>query len=133
MTNDRIAAAFDEMADILEFQGANQFRIRAYRNAARTIRDYPESMAAIAEAQDRSLTDIDGIGDDLAKKIATLVATGELSQLNELRQQVPATVLEIMRIPGIGPKKTAALNKELAITTLDQLRAACEAPAMSES
>ena len=127
MTNDRIAAAFDEMADILEFQGANQFRVRAYRNAARTIRDFPEPMAAIAEDADRSLTEIDGIGDDLAQKITTLIATGELAQMNELRQQVPPTVLEIMRIPGIGPKKTAALNKELAITNLEQLRAACEA------
>jgi DNA polymerase (family 10) len=127
MTNDRIASAFDEIADILEFQGANSFRVGAYRKAARTIRDFPESMAGIIEDPARSLTEIEGIGDDLAKKIATLVATGELPQLLELRQQVPASVLQIMRIPGIGPKKTAALHKELAITTLDQLRAACEA------
>ncbi len=127
MTNDRIAAAFDELADILEFQGANQFRVRAYRNAARTIRDFPESMAAIVEDASRSLTDIDGLGDDLAKKIATLVETGELPQLNELRHQVPPSVLEIMRIPGIGPKKTAALHRELGIVSLDQLKAACDA------
>lgn len=132
MTNDRIAAAFDEMADILEFQGANPFRVRAYRNAARTIRDFPESMAAIVEDPSRKLTEIDGVGEDLAQKIATLVNSGELPQLLELQQQVPATVLEIMRIPGIGPKKTAALHKSLSILTLDQLRAACEAGKVRE-
>jgi DNA polymerase (family X) len=127
MTNERIAAVFDEMADILEFQAANPFRVRAYRNAARTIRDFPESMAAIVENPIRALTDIEGVGADLAKKIETLVQTGELSQLNELRLQVPASVLEIMRIPGIGPKKAAALHRELGIVTLDQLKCACEA------
>lgn len=127
MTNERIAAVFDEMADILEFQAANPFRVRAYRNAARTIRDFPESMAAIVENPTRALTDIEGVGADLAKKIETLVQTGELSQLNELRLQVPASVLEIMRIPGIGPKKAAALHRELGIVTLDQLKCACEA------
>jgi DNA polymerase (family 10) len=70
MTNDVIANAFDEIADILEFQGANPFRVRAYRNAARTVRDYRESMAAIASDESRSLTEIDGIGKDLAEKIA---------------------------------------------------------------
>lgn len=127
MTNARIAAAFDEIADILEFQEANPFRVRAYRNAARTIRDYAESIAALAADESRSLTDIAGIGKDLAEKIATLVETGELPQLNELRSQVPETVLHIMRIPGIGPKKTAAMHKELGIRTVDDLKACCEA------
>jgi DNA polymerase (family 10) len=126
MTNDRIARAFDEIADILEFQGANQFRVRAYRNAARTLRDFPQSIAAIVEESVESLTDIEGIGKDLAEKIAKLVQTGELPQLIELRRQVPETVLHIMRIPGLGPKKAAALNKELHIQTLEQLKAACQ-------
>lgn len=132
MTNDRIAAAFDELADLLEFQGANPFRVRAYRNAARVIRDFPESMAAIVDAPNRSLTDIDGIGDDLAKKIATLVETGELPQLKELHAQVPVSVLDILRIPGLGPKKAAALHRELKIDSLDQLRVACEAGKVRE-
>ena len=127
MTNNRIAAVFDEIADILEFQGANSFRVRAYRNAARTIRDYSESMAAIAVDETRSLKDIAGIGKDLADKITTLVKTGELSLLTELRSAVPESVLHIMRIPGIGPKKAAAMHKELGIRTLDELKASCEA------
>jgi DNA polymerase (family 10) len=127
MTNNRIADAFDEIADILEFQGANSFRVRAYRNAARTIRDYSESLAAVAVDTSRSLTDIAGIGKDLAEKIVVLVNTGELPLLNELRSAVPETVLHIRRIPGIGPKKAAAMHKELGIRTLDELKSACEA------
>src|SRR5687767_12453550 len=127
MTNNRIAAIFDEIADILEFQGANSFRVRAYRNAARTIRDYSQSIATVAADPSRSLTDIAGIGKDLADKISALITTGELALLNELRSAVPETVLHIMRIPGIGPKKAAAMHKELGIRTLDELKACCEA------
>lgn len=127
MTNLRIAAAFGEIADILEFQGANQFRVRAYRNAARTIEDLPEQLATIAADASRKLTEIDGIGDDLAKKIAELLTTGKLTMLEELRAQVPESVLAIMRVPGLGPKKAAVLHKELQIASLDMLREACVA------
>ena len=118
MTNAHIADAFDQIADILEFQGANPFRVRAYRNAARTIRDYPEPLAAIVATQKAKLTEIDGIGNDLAAKIVTLVQTGSLPMLEELQAQVPESVLALLRIPGLGPKKAAALHKELGITTL---------------
>src|SRR5262245_20579074 len=127
MTNAHIADAFDLIGDILDFQGANPFRVRAYRNSARTIRDYPEPLAAMVETEKERLTDIDGIGDDLAAKIITLVQTGSLPQLEELKKQVPDTVLALLRIPGVGPKKAAALHKELKILTLEQLKAACEA------
>ncbi len=89
MTNPEIADAFDSVADILEFQGANQFRVRAYRNAARTIRDLPQSAAEIVADPNRKLTDIEGIGKDLAEKIAALATTGKLAMLEELKQQVP--------------------------------------------
>ncbi len=125
MTNAQIASTFEEIADLLEFQGANPFRVRAYRNAARTINDYPESLAALVQAE-ADLTEIEGIGADLAGKIQTLVRTGQLPQLEELRQQVPPGVLDLMRIPGLGPKKAAALYKELGIASLDALRAACQ-------
>jgi DNA polymerase (family 10) len=125
MTNDRIADTFDQIADLLEFQNANPFRIRAYRNGARIIRDLPERLSAIVEDDQRQLTDLDGIGKDLAEKIATLISTGELAQLNELLEQVPATVLAIMRVPGLGPRKAAVLFNELGIQDLDQLREAC--------
>jgi DNA polymerase (family 10) len=132
MTNAQIAATFDEVADILEFQGANQFRVRAYRNAARTIRDLTTPAATILADPEQQLTDIPGIGQDLADKIAALVETGKLPMLEELRAEVPETVLHILRIPGLGPKKAAVLFKELKVTTLAELRAACEAQRVRE-
>ena len=132
MTNAEIADAFDQVADILEFQGANQFRVRAYRNAARTIRDLPESAAGIVADSSRKLTDIEGIGKDLAEKIAALATTGKLEMLEELKQQVPESVLSMMRVPGLGPKRAAMLFKELKVTTLEELRAACEAHKVRE-
>ncbi len=127
MNNARIAEALDLVADLLEFQNANPFRVRAYRNGARTVRDYPEQMQSIVGDANRKLTDLDGVGKDLADKIATLVATGTFPMLEELQSQVPQSVLTLLRIPGMGPKKAATLYKELNITTLDELRAACEA------
>ena len=132
MTNDRIANTFDQIADLLEFQNANPFRVLAYRNGARIIRDLPERLSAIVEDDQRRLTDLDGIGKDLAEKIVTLISTGELGQLNELLEQVPATVLAIMRVPGLGPKKAAVLFNELGIQDLDQLREACLAGKVRE-
>lgn len=126
MTNTEVADAFDEIADLLEFQGANQFRVRAYRNAARTIRDLPESVAEIAGNSQRKLTDLEGIGDDLAEKIGTLLASGSLPILDELRQQVPESVLTMLRIPGLGPKRVATIYKELHVSTLVELRQAAE-------
>jgi DNA polymerase (family 10) len=130
MTNAHIADAFDLIGDILEFKGENPFRVRAYRNASRTIRDYPESIAALVELGKEKLKGIEGIGDDLAAKIMTLVQTGSLPQLEELKTQVPDSVLALLRIPGVGPKKAAALHKELGIKTLAELKAACDAGAV---
>ncbi|HTM55707.1 MAG TPA: DNA polymerase/3'-5' exonuclease PolX [Pirellulales bacterium] len=127
MNNVRIADALDLMADLLEFQDANPFRVRAYRNGARTIRDYPEQMTALLENPERNLTEVAGVGKDLADKITVLVTTGSLPMLEELQAQVPQSVLALLRIPGMGPKKASVLFRELNIATLDQLRAACEA------
>ena len=127
MNNARIAEAFDLIADLLEFQAANPFRVRAYRNGARTVRDYPEQMQSIVDDPERKLTDIPGLGKDLADKIATLCATGKLAMLEELQGQVPQSALMLLRIPGMGPKKAAQLFNELKVSTLDELRAACEA------
>lgn len=127
MNNVRIAEVIDLVADLLEFQGANPFRVRAYRNAARVVHDCPEQMQAIVADPNRKLTDLAGIGKDIAEKIATLCTTGSLPMLEELQAQVPQSVLTLLRLPGMGPKKAAVLFKELNISTLDQLRAACEA------
>lgn len=127
MSNAQIADVFDQVAELLEFQGANQFRVRAYRNAARTIRDYPEPIAVLAGEGAAKVCELPGIGEDLAKKCCTLVETGQLPQLVELQAQVPASVLALLRIPGLGPKKAAALHKELGIQSLEELKTACEA------
>lgn len=126
MTNQEIAAAFEQVADLLEFQGANPFRVRAYRNGARKIGDLGERVSEIIADESRQLTDLDGIGKDLAEKIEQLVTTGRLTQLEELQSQVPSTVLAMLRVPGLGPKKAAVLFKELGVESLDQLRAACD-------
>ncbi len=127
MTNSGIASVFEQVADLLEFQGANAFRIRAYRNAARTIQDLSEPIADIAADSARALTDVEGIGKDLAEKINVLLTTGSLPMLEELLSQIPESVLALLRVPGLGPKRAATLYRELGITTLDQLQAACEA------
>jgi len=126
MTNAEIAAVLDQIADLLEFQGANPFRVRAYRNAARAINDLPEPVEDVAASADRRLTDIAGIGKDLAEKVVTLVATGSLPMLEDLLAEIPESVLAILRVPGLGPKRAAALHRELGISTLNQLREACE-------
>lgn len=127
MDNARISETFDLIADLLEFTAANPFRVRAYRNGARTVRDLNEPAAMIAADSSRSLTDIDGIGKDLADKIKQLVSGEKVPLLEELIAQVPQSVLALVRVPGVGPKKAAALHKELGIKTLDELRLACEA------
>jgi DNA polymerase (family X) len=126
MTNRDIAAVFEQIADLLEFQGANPFRVRAYRNGARKISDLAEPLAALVADPDRSLTDIEGIGKDLAEKIQTLLATGTLPMLAELQSEIPASVLALSLVPGVGPKKAARIHAELGVTSLAELRTACE-------
>ena len=125
MTNADIAAAFEQVADILEYQGKNVFRVRAYRNAARTIDGLVESLASVRADATRRLTDLEGVGSDLAGKIETLLDTGRLAMLEELQQQVPAVVFEMMRVPGLGPKKVKALVDALGIDSLATLENAC--------
>ncbi len=126
MTNAEIAAALNLIGDILEFQGANTFRVRAYRNGARAIQELSEPLERICRDPNRKLTDIDSIGVDLAEKVKTLVTQGTLPMLEELKSQVPESALMLLRIPGLGPKKAARLFTELGVKTLDELRTACE-------
>ncbi len=93
MTNAEIASLFDHVADLLEYQGGNVFRVRAYRNAARLVKGTVEPLAAIRGASDRSLTDLDGIGKDLATKIETLLDGGRLPMLEQLEQKYPRSRL----------------------------------------
>ena len=126
MDNTKIAKTLDQLADLLEFTGANAFRLRAYRNGARMIRDLPDSIQSkIAEGED--LTKLDGVGKSVAQKCTELCETGKLQQLEELLEDVPRTVLDLLNVPKMGPKKAAAVFNELGVETLEQLQAACEA------
>lgn len=132
MQNAEIARLFEELADLLEIQGANAFRLRAYRNAARTLESLPESITELAQSGKSALTKIPGIGKDLAEKLLAIVETGELPQLEKLRDGIPPGVVMMLRIPGIGPKKVAAIFNELEVTTLEQLREAAEQGAIAK-
>ena len=125
VTNAEIAATFDHVADLLEYQGSNVFRVRAYRNAARTIGSMVDSIATLRRDPARALTNLEGIGADLAAKIETLLDTGRLPLLTDLEQEVPAVIFELMRVPGLGPKKVRVLVDELGIDSLDALERAC--------
>src|SRR3989441_781888 len=127
MQNPDIARLFDEVADLLEIQDANPFRVRAYRNAARTIRDFPEPIADLVRAGTKDLTDIAGIGDDLAEKITDIVTTGELPLRKQLASKLPAGLLDLLRISGLGPKRVKLLYKKLKVKSAADLAKALEA------
>jgi DNA polymerase (family X) len=126
MQNPDIARLFDEVADLLEIQEANPFRVRAYRNAARTIRDFPEPLADLVRAGAKDLTEIPGIGDDLAEKITEIVTRGELSLHQQLARKLPAGLLDLLRIPGLGPKRVKLLYKNLKVKSAADLAQALE-------
>src|SRR5690606_12750864 len=123
MENREIAAAFDKLGELLEFQGANPFRVRAYRNAAKRLRDLGEPLADMVE-RGEDVRKIDGIGEDLALKIHTLLTTGRLPMLEELEAKIPRGVLTLMKVPGMGPKKALLLHEQLGIESLEDLRQA---------
>jgi DNA polymerase (family X) len=123
--NRDIAEIFNKVADLLEIEGANQYRVRAYRNAARTVDNLPQSAADMV-ANDEDLSELSGIGKDLAGKIAEIVQTGELGQLKELQSRTPADLGEMMNIAGLGPKRVQALHKELGINSLEDLKEAAQ-------
>ncbi len=132
MSNSQIAAALTELADLLELLGENAFRVRAYRNAARTIDSLPDEVTLLLEQSPDALLELEGIGKDLAQKIFSLATTGQLGQLEDVRSQVPSGVVQMLKIPGLGPKKVATLWKELQVNTLEDLQAAATAGRVAE-
>lgn len=135
--NADIAAIFNDIADLLEIEAANPFRVRAYRNAARQLQTLAEDAGGML-ARGEDLTRLPGIGKDLAAKIREIVETGRCHALEQLRRDLPPTLTELLHLPGIGPKRVHALYHELDIQTPAQLyRAArdgrlCELPGFGE-
>ena len=129
--NAEIADRFEQLADLLEIQGANPFRVRAYRNAARFIRGHSRSLAELL-GEGADLAELPGIGEDLAEKIATLVRTGRLPLLEQTAKKVPAPLIEMTRIEGLGPKRAQALYKALKIRSLEDLARAARSGRIRE-
>ncbi|MEJ2508840.1 MAG: helix-hairpin-helix domain-containing protein [Gammaproteobacteria bacterium] len=121
--NDDIAAIFDELADLLEIDEANPFRVRAYRNAARTVRSLGTELSEMVE-RGEDLTRLPGIGKDLAAKNVEILDTGKAAALTKLHKEVPASLEQLLAVPGLGPKRVKALYQELGIKTRKQLLAA---------
>lgn len=119
-TNATIGAVFDEIADWLELDEANPFRIRAYRNAARTVAAWPKPLSSATDGI-ASFDALPGIGEDLAKKIDEILRTGTCKQLKVLRQAHPRGLRELLHLPGIGPRKASRLFHEAGISTPRQL------------
>ena len=119
-TNADLAAAFEQVADLLDLQQANPFRIRAYRNAARLVGELKLDLVAQVE-QGRPLPRLPGIGPDLAGKIEEFARTGHLALLDRLRAQIPSGVAEMLQLPSLGPKRVRALYEELHVTSPAQL------------
>ena len=123
--NRDIAQTFDQLADLLEIADANPFRVRAYRNAARSLRASGRNVAdMLAEGCD--LSELPDIGEDLAAKIKEIVETGHLTLLEEVAQDVPRGLADVVALPGIGPKRARSLHEALGITSLDDLQRAAE-------
>jgi len=126
MQNADIARQLDEVADLLEISEANPFKVRAYRNAARTVRDHPEPLAEVVRAGGFDLTELPSIGEGIAEEIEALVATGEMPQRQKLVKKLPPGLLDLLRIPGLGPKRVKLLHEKLKVKSLADLAKAIE-------
>src|SRR3954447_8695439 len=123
--NAPIAALFDELADLYELDGAVVHRVLAYRNAAKTVREAPRSVAGLT--REGAVTELPGIGRTLEEKIVALLDTGSIPAVEKLRAKFPPGLVDLTRLPGLGPKRARKLYDELEIASLDDLRAAAEA------
>jgi DNA polymerase (family 10) len=121
--NADIAEIFNEVADLLEIEAANPFRVRAYRTAARTVAGLPQSLADMV-ARNEDLTQLSGIGKDLADKIREIITTGDLAALRQLEGRTPPELARMMKVAGLGPKRVRALHDQLGINTPTDLQKA---------
>jgi len=125
MKNSEIAAHFDELATLYELDGAVVYRVLAYRNAAKAIRDSGASVEEMAK-QGRA-EELDGVGKTIAEKVDALLEEGHIPSAEKLKARIPAGLVEITRIPGLGPKRVRQLHDQLGVTSVDDLRVAAEA------
>ncbi len=123
--NAEIASMFDQTADLLEIKGENPFRVRAYRKAARTVEGLPQSVRSLLAAHE-DLSELPGIGKDLAGKIADIVASGHFELLDQLKKKMPGELGEMASLPGLGPKRIKLLYDEVKVRTLDDLKRAIQ-------
>jgi DNA polymerase (family 10) len=119
--NAEIAAMFDQAAEFLDIEGENPFRVRAYRRAARVIDSLPQSVAGLLSTG-RDLSELPGIGKDLAHKIADIVESGHFDLLDSLKKKLPGQLGEIAALPSLGPKRVKLLHDQLKVSTLADLR-----------
>ncbi len=125
MENAQIAEMLDEIADLLELQEANEFRVRAYRSAAQSVRNHSERLEDLAE-EGEDLADLPNVGESTAEKIHEMLQRGTCDRLEQLRQKVPEGLTDLMDIPGLGPRKVKQIHEELDVESLDELEKACE-------
>ena len=122
MNNAAIAQVFQDMADLLELKEDNLFKIRAYQKAARTIETLPEELEQLMK--EGRLREIPGVGEAISKKITELLTTGKIDAYDKLRAEFPEGIINLMTIPGVGPKTALRLSKELEISNVDELEKA---------
>lgn len=125
MVNSELARAFDRIADLLELEGADGFRVNTYRRAARTIRGVTDDIAVVAAGN--RLTDLPGIGKSTAQRIQQFLATGHIDVLDELDAKYPPGISELLQIPGLGPKKVALIYTKLGVQDIEGLKRAIDA------
>jgi DNA polymerase (family 10) len=130
MRNAEVALHFDELADLYELDGAVSYRVIAYRNAAKSIREANASVEGLT--RDGRVTELAGIGKTIAEKLEILFDTGEIPAAEKLKAKYPPGLVEITRLPGFGPKRARKLFDELGIASLDDLRSAAEAERLRE-
>ena len=123
--NAEIAAMFDQAAELLEIKGDNPFRTRAYQRAARVIESLPKSAESMLQAGE-DLSELPGIGEDLAGKIGAIVATGKFDLLESLKRELPGDLSELTAIPGLGPKRVKLLIEKLGVRSVEDLRRAAK-------
>ena len=124
MRNGEIAEAFEELASLYELDGAVVYRVVAYRNAAKAIREAGVSVAELAK-QGRA-EELAGVGKTIAEKIDALLETGSIPSADKLKQRIPSGLVEVTRIPGLGPKRAKLLHDQIGVSSIEDLRRAAE-------